>query len=275
MPIAVTCPSCLTRFSVSDKYAGKSGPCPKCKGTIKIPEKSDEVVIHAPEDKSPKDTRGRSIFKPIRREEVKLSLPVILSATLGTIVVFGIALGFGVSKTPPPALLVALAVPLLALPIVVGGYWFLRDDDLEGYSGKELWIRCAICAFVFSLGWALYAWVPSFVNHHASMTEVTNLEMLVMIALMIVLGTVAAVLCFELEVPQGIGLYMLYFILTFLLAWVSGTPLANVLPGNESLDSVPAVREPAETSDTEDSDSKKEASPGKEPPSRDIPRVLQ
>ena len=49
MPINVTCPGCLKRFSVADKFAGKKGPCPKCKKIITIPKKEDEVVIHAPE----------------------------------------------------------------------------------------------------------------------------------------------------------------------------------------------------------------------------------
>jgi hypothetical protein len=274
MPIAVTCPSCLTRFSVSDKYAGKSGPCPKCKGTIKIPDKTEEVLIHAPEEKAPKDSRGRSIFKPIRREEVRLSWPVVLSTALGTILAFGIALAFRVAATAPPAVLVALAVPVLAIPIVVAGYWFLRDDDLQGYTGKELWIRCAICALAFTLGWGLYSWIPLFVSDYVSLVEVTTLEMLVMIALMIALGTVAAVLSLELEVGQGLALYMLYFILTFILAWVSGTPMAAVLPGSSSLDAAPAARQPVDTPPSAP-DSRKDALPSPQPPPRDIPKVLQ
>ncbi|MEC8508925.1 MAG: MJ0042-type zinc finger domain-containing protein, partial [Planctomycetota bacterium] len=34
MSIRVTCPGCHARFNVSDQFAGKSGPCPKCKKTI-------------------------------------------------------------------------------------------------------------------------------------------------------------------------------------------------------------------------------------------------
>ena len=49
MPINVTCPGCLKRFSVADKFAGKQGPCPKCKKIITIPKKEDQVVIHAPD----------------------------------------------------------------------------------------------------------------------------------------------------------------------------------------------------------------------------------
>jgi len=68
MPIPVTCPGCLARFTVSDKYAGKQGPCPKCKQTITVPDKSQEVVIHAPDD-GPKDSAGKPVLKPIRRVE--------------------------------------------------------------------------------------------------------------------------------------------------------------------------------------------------------------
>ena len=72
MPIRVTCSKCHTRFNVSDKFAGKEGPCPKCKATIKIPEKTEEVVIAVPDD-APKDSAGRSILKPIGRKETRLS----------------------------------------------------------------------------------------------------------------------------------------------------------------------------------------------------------
>ena len=43
MAITIVCPGCHKRFSVSDNFAGQSGPCPKCKTVIKIPEKSTEV----------------------------------------------------------------------------------------------------------------------------------------------------------------------------------------------------------------------------------------
>src|SRR5436190_12198702 len=82
MAIDVTCPSCFARFQVSDKFAGKSGPCPKCKKTIKVPEKKDEVVIHAPEVSGPKDSAGVAVLKPIGRTETRLS-------TLQMVAIFG------------------------------------------------------------------------------------------------------------------------------------------------------------------------------------------
>ena len=63
MAINVICPGCHTRFKVSDKYAGVEGPCPKCKVKIKIPEKSDEVVIHTPD--------ATLVCRADRAEEIK------------------------------------------------------------------------------------------------------------------------------------------------------------------------------------------------------------
>ncbi len=85
MSIRVTCPGCHTRFNVSDKFAGREGPCPKCKKVIRIPDKNEEVVIHAPEH-GPKDSTGRPLLKPISRKETFVSsvqLALIISAVIG------------------------------------------------------------------------------------------------------------------------------------------------------------------------------------------------
>jgi hypothetical protein len=73
MAIDVTCASCKTRFQVSDKFAGKQGPCPKCKKIITVPTKKDEVVIHAPEGSGPKDSKGQLVLKPLTRKETRLT----------------------------------------------------------------------------------------------------------------------------------------------------------------------------------------------------------
>ena len=49
MSIVVVCPGCRKSFKVSDKFAGKSGPCPNCKRTLQVPTKAEEVKVHAPE----------------------------------------------------------------------------------------------------------------------------------------------------------------------------------------------------------------------------------
>lgn len=244
MPINVTCPSCLTRFSVNDKFAGKSGPCPKCKSTIKIPDKTEEVVIHAPKDDTPKDSKGTSVIKPISRQEVKLSLPVIVGASLGALIALGVAIGFGVSRTPPPTALLAGGTLIMALPLVVAGYWFLQNDELQGFRGKELWTRSAICALIFALAWMIYTFVPGLVGLGDKVSDINPVTMAMMIIAMIAIGTVTAVLVLELEIGQGIMLYMLYFVITFVLAWIAGAPLSEFLPGTPR-DQQPGVTQPA------------------------------
>src|SRR5687768_2616635 len=140
MAIDVTCPSCHTRFQVSEKFAGKSGPCPKCKATIKVPDKSQEVVIHAPEVSGPKDSKGQAVLKPIARKEVRLQTPQIVaiagSVVVVLIVAFVLRLQFPGGNVPP--LLTILGAMLLGPPLAFAAYTFLRDDELEPYRGTEV-----------------------------------------------------------------------------------------------------------------------------------------
>ena len=43
MSIPVVCPGCRTRFKVSDRFAGQSGACPKCKAKIEVPAQVDPL----------------------------------------------------------------------------------------------------------------------------------------------------------------------------------------------------------------------------------------
>src|SRR5688500_15735095 len=92
MPIDVTCPGCKTRFPVSEKFAGKQGPCPKCKTVIKIPEPKDQVIIHSPELEGPKDPTGQLVLKPIARKESRLSAVQLVAIFGGVVVVLIVAL---------------------------------------------------------------------------------------------------------------------------------------------------------------------------------------
>lgn len=85
MAIDVTCAACKTRFQVSDKFAGKQGPCPKCKAIITVPSKKDEVVIHAPEGSGPKDSKGQLVLKPIARKETRLT-PINIGIIVGSVI---------------------------------------------------------------------------------------------------------------------------------------------------------------------------------------------
>src|SRR5882672_3989576 len=103
MPITVLCPGCKARFSVSEKFAGKKGPCPKCKTVITVPEvMAEEVKIHVPElfASGGKDSKGRAVSKPILREETKLKPVATAAAAAAAIVVFAIAFALRAVSNP-------------------------------------------------------------------------------------------------------------------------------------------------------------------------------
>ena len=88
MPIQVTCPGCLKRFSVADKFAGQKGPCPKCKQIITIPKKEDEVVIHAPvhSEAGAIGAGGQHVLKTSKRKDTKFQ-PLVFTSVIGSILV--------------------------------------------------------------------------------------------------------------------------------------------------------------------------------------------
>lgn len=234
MPIQVTCPGCLKRFQVNDKFAGKTGPCPNCSKPITIPSKADEVVIHAPAEAGPKDSKGRPVFKPIRRQETKITLPVALTAAAISVLCIVVALAVRLTTPEPPTGILVLGCMLLAPPLVMLGYWFLRDDELEGYTGKELIARTAIVSVIFMITWAIYAFIPMYVGSYKTLAEIDMVSVGLVVPVMIVLGAAASIYAMELEAMQGVLHYLLYFAVTLFLALVMGTQIAQPFARTQS-----------------------------------------
>lgn len=229
MKIAVTCPGCLTRFEVSDKFAGKKGPCPKCKKEIQVPELTEQVVIHAPETTGPKDAKGSPVLKPLRRIETKFSWPVAAAVVGISILLLGAALAIRFSVAEPPTALLAIGALVLGPVLAWGGYFFLRESELEGYSGKELLIRSAACGVIYAITWGLYWLIPSYLLDAGSLAEVTLLMASIMLVVMVVIGAITSVMSLELESFTGVMHYLLYLIVTMVLAVVSGLAIAEPL----------------------------------------------
>ena len=229
MPIQVTCPKCLKRFQVSDKFAGKSGPCPNCKSTLKIPEASEQVVIHTPDDGAPKDRSGQSVLKPIRRKETDVTRNGVLITAGCILAVFGVALGFrltgGEAGTPLWAQIFGLIA--LAPPLVWAGYKFVHDSELEPYVGPELRNRVLICSAIFVALWLIYAFVPTYVFDLDRPSEMSYMTAGIFFCIMLGLGGLASTATFELEYLSGLTHAGLYILTILLLALVSGVQLAG------------------------------------------------
>ena len=232
MPIQVTCSKCFKRFQVSDKFAGKSGPCPNCKAQIKVPDKSEEVVVHAPRDDAPKDSRGVSVLKPIKRQETDITRTGVALTILAVLAVFGGALAIRFWHQPPgtPLFAKVAGVVLLAPPLVWAGYQFVYDPEFEPYRGTELGIRVLILSAIFVAIWFVYAWAPAYVFELDRAAEMSYMTLGITLCVMLALGAIASVATFELEFFNGLIHAGLYFVATILLAIVSGVTLAGLQP---------------------------------------------
>ena len=227
MAIQVTCPNCLKRFQVSDKFAGKTGPCPNCKKDIKVPDASEEVVIHAPDDGAPKDRQGVSILKPLKRTETDVTRKGMIITFSAILVAVAAAVGLRMGMETIPVYILAMGALFLAPPLVWSGYSFVRDSELEPYVGSDLRNRVVILSVILAALWLVYVFVPSYVMEYDSPEEMSYLWFGIMFAVMVGLGSLASAATFDLEPLNGLTLAGLYFIVSVVLALISGLTLAT------------------------------------------------
>lgn len=245
MPIPVVCPGCKASFNVSDKFAGKQGPCPKCKTVISIPKPDpakkpvEEVKIGEPEPAAGgKSKTGRPSTKPLMRTDLKLS-PVAIGAIVGVILALFVAAYFarGFVMSPYPLtgeqqllpelkgpydsqilrgyMLRGVGLLLVALPIVWAGYQVLRDDELEPYRGRSLYMRIGVCVFVYLLLWGVYAVIP------ADYTSAWYMW-LVMAPPLLAVGFAAAYFCFDFDPTSALTHFLSFAVVTLLLGMTAG-----------------------------------------------------
>ena len=239
MAILVVCQSCHSRFQVSDQFAGRAGSCPKCKAGIKIPDKAQEVKVHAPDNYGPKDSKGRATLKPLMRKKVKLS-PVVAGGIAGAalfVLVFAFFMRADAFQDPVDGLTTAgLAVTAIGLAIIApalsyGGYWFLRDRELGGYSGKSLWIRLGICAAVYAGMWAAYA--P--LSHALGGVAQDAWIWLIVAPPFLIAGTVAAFATLDLDIGSAFFHCCLFCVVTILLRLAMGLEMIRGVPAIDPL----------------------------------------
>lgn len=229
MAIRVTCPKCHSRFNVSEQFAGKEGPCPKCKGTIRIPALSEQVVIAAPPPSGPRDSQGRSILKPIRRTDTVLSnvqVALITVSIVGFLLVallMRLMIGEDIFKFPYWLLVIGAAIAI-APPLAYVGYHLLRNQELGTINVSELRLRIGIGSAIYALLWGAFPLAAlAFADKYELGTYLTA------IIAMLLIGGVAGMYCFDLEYIMGLVHYGMYFVVCLVGRAVAGL---GFLPSN-------------------------------------------
>ena len=222
MSIIVVCQNCLQRFKVSDKFAGKKGPCPKCKTILRVPLKEEEVKVHSAEEtqQGPRGKSGELVLKPITRETTqlgKLAWGVIGALVVAVIVM--VLLLRGLAPLEVRQWVASVGLVLLAPPLVMGGYWFLKNDDLEPYQGWSLWIRTGICCVIYVLCWVVYGYLvpPDWKDEFWKWAFLGPAFG--------VAGATAAFACYDLDFGSGFFHFAFYAGGTTLLGLLLGLPL--------------------------------------------------
>jgi hypothetical protein len=236
MPIPVVCPSCKSRFTVSDQFAGRTGPCPKCKQPITVPTPAAKaVVIHEPEAPVASSSgTGKAPTAPIKRRNKPVSLTSFAVAAAGAVVFMGIAAMLPViypplpagnaaagSRTTIPTWLLLAGGLVAALPTVVLGYAAVRNRELEPYQGRPLAVRVLICSLVYAALWAVRGAIP-WLNPEWQLTEMYEWFMLG--PLFVAAGGLAALATLDLEPGNAAVHFSFYVLFTALLRWLAGLP---------------------------------------------------
>jgi hypothetical protein len=221
MSINVTCPSCHTRLQVSEKFAGRTGPCPKCKKPIKIPKAEEQIKIHERAHEGAKDAKGKLILKPISRTEAKIN--PLLAGLFALWLIAGVTAAWFGSTTLDPHTAWLIGSAILAPPVVAVGYTFLRNDELEPYSGTAFAIRVAICSIAYMALWAGFYLVPE--EFRAFGTETADMLTLgLVLAPFIIGGTFAALGSLDLDFANAFFHYAQFLVATIGLRALLGLP---------------------------------------------------
>lgn len=233
MPIPVVCPSCKARFSVSDQFAGRTGPCRKCKQPIKVPEvAAKSVVIHEPDRPVASSTgTGRAPTAPLKSRDRPVPLGAFLATAVAAVVSMGVAIilptvfppipamGDTPKQTGIPAWLLLTAAFAVAVPTTLLGYAAVRNRELEPYRGRPLLLRALACAAIYAALWGVRGLIPA--EQTAEMWQWFMLGPMFVAA-----GGLAALATFDLEPGNAAAHFSFYVLFTALLRSLAGlTPL--------------------------------------------------
>ncbi len=205
-----------------------------------VPDKSQEVVIHAPEI-GPKDSKGVSVLKPLKRAEFKLSTREMIVAGVLAVLSLGFAI-FARQFTEPPTFLMAFGIFALAFPLAWVGYSFFHDDELEEYSGKERSARVGVCALIFAVTWGLY-WFLAIYFGNKTLADVDAVQFAIYLGIMFAVGSLGSLVAMDLAFGQALLHYAMYFAVTFLLAMLAGVQISEPMSSGKGKSPFPTMNQ--------------------------------
>ncbi len=234
MPITVVCAGCKSRFTVSDQFAGRTGPCPKCKKPLTVPKPAAQsVVIHEPEAPvSSSASSGRAPTAPLKKRDRPVPATAFFLAAGGAFT-FMIAAAIlpliyppatdegGGSASMIPAWLLLAGALAAAIPAVLLGYAAVRNRELEPYRGRPLFVRSLICAAIYATLWGVRGLIP-LLNPDWQLTDMY--EWLMVGPLFVAAGSLAALATLDLEWGNAAVHFSFYVLFTALLRWLAGLP---------------------------------------------------
>ena len=211
MAIHVICPGCMARFEVSDRFAGKKGPCPKCGHLIEIPK--ENVVVHAPDELmiDGKKVKNPDFIRPIERKSFSFTGRAVLVNLVTAAVVLTVATVFHFIHFAPLAMAVGVILSLaVAFPLVKYGYMVFRDqDDLEIFLGGQLNQKSAVGAAGFVGFWILFEILLWFMNPGA--------WSFFYIIPVVILASFIPLVLFDLDFSNALAIVVVFALLVILL----------------------------------------------------------
>lgn len=216
MAIQVLCGSCKATFTVSDRYAGQTGPCPKCKQPITIPATPVKaVVIHEPEAPSTTSTAtGRAPTSAVEADRPACLGPPVdprrrRHGARGRVRRGGPrSMGQRPTGLVPPGRCGDPRDPLCKAGI--------RGDPrprAQPYRGRSLLLRTLICAAVYVALWVARGYLPA---------EIEMWEWLYYAPVFIAVGAFAAFACFDFDSGSAIAHFSLFLMVSAALRWLAG-----------------------------------------------------
>ena len=225
MAITVTCPGCHKKFVVSEKFAGKSGPCKYCKTIIKIPNEvpaAEKVVIHGGDAfaSGGKNAEGKLVLKPLERGEKKFDRVRTIVITIGILGALVATFVLGKFIDLNENFLIAAAGLCIVTPVIVGGLYPLvkKDEMLESIHGFDFYWRTGVISLVYVGTWGALSYlinIGTISNQSPAMWAICSI-------ILAAFGTFMCMCFYELEWGSAAFHTLAFILITLLLRYLAG-----------------------------------------------------